>query len=144
MKKIILVLILICWTSLAYAGIDSIGGYAWTPVTKTYSTEGTTSGVVVWRPASGHKIVLMGAMISYSGVLSPNPSVEIETAYDSTFKFGTDVIPPVDVTSGPVVIGTGSPIWKGGADATLTISIGGIQGGSMIPAITLWGYETTN
>ena len=144
MRKIFLVLILIsCFASLAYAGIESIGGYAWTPITKTYSTEGTASGMVVWRPASGNKIVLMGAMIWSKNGVPSNTTIELETGWVAsgpTGGNGTDIIPPMNITSGPVVIGTGCPIWKGDADATLTIT----TNNSFTPAITLWGYETSN
>ena len=129
--------------SKAYAGIESIGGYAWTPVTKTYSTEGIASGTVVWRPASGNKIVLMGAIFSNKTGVTANTTLELETGWVATGPTGgngTDVIPPMNIASGPIVIGTGVPIWKGETDATLTIT----TNEELTPAITLWGYETTN
>ena len=131
MKKILFILLgLILVTGTVFAGIDSLGGVAWTVETKNLSTTtdaDSWADEVVWTPDSGNAIVLLG--VSYSSALAS--SFEIETGT-------TDVIPLTQNTaSGVVVIGNGLPIWEGSDDATLTIT----SSGAAQRSVLLWGYE---
>ena len=137
--KILLTLLLVLSCSLCYGAINDMGGYAWTPITKTYSTSGTASGAIVWTPSSGKKIVLLGVFMSGKSGMANN-EFQFETGFNHTSTVladGTDIIPPF-TSSGPTVIGTGVPIWKGSADAEISFT----SSKTCIPAITLWGYET--
>ena len=137
--KILLLVLLLAIAMPCFPGIDSLGGYAWTPVTKTYSTSGTVSGAIVWTPESGRKIVLLGAMLGSNGDAGNSTTIEVETGFDSAFKKdGTDVIPPVNIASGQVVISGGVPIWQGNTDEKLSIT----ANTPVSPSVVLWGYET--
>ena len=131
MKTFIILLVILFSCSSVFAAIDSLGGFAWVPVTKTYTTTGTSSGAIVWTPASGNKIVLLGAVISGS---AKNTS-ELETNFTAAFG-GTDILPPI-ISTGPIVIASGVPIWQGTADQKIHFTT--VSPGS---AVTLWGYET--
>jgi len=126
MKKLILsALFIMGLISFAYAyGIDSqtnidTTGFPFTPVTKTdtnaddvrpYSAETDT---VVWTPAAGKKIVLMGIVLTS------------ETATAARIETGSTLVGPAfEVTaSGLVVVQSSYPIWIGTDDATLTYTI---------------------
>ncbi len=108
------------------------GGFEYTPVTKTdeeITISGTETDTVVWVPAAGNKIILMG--VAYWSDVQGTFFVE---------SGSTKVIPTSGIcsTSGITVIGNGTPIWKGSADATLTYTttINGIH------SILMWGFES--
>lgn len=137
--KILLVVLLLAIAMPCFAGINEMGGFAWTPVTKTYSTNGNVSGVTVWQPASGSRIILMGAILGTQDGAPPNTSIEIETGFDSTWqKDGTDVIPPINISSGEIVVSSGVPIWRGDVNGKLSVT----TSKGCHPSVMLWGYET--
>lgn len=136
MKKVILVAILILTVvSFAYATIIEIGGgsvgtkVSYTPVNKTHSANiSAETDKTVWTPASGKSIVLVG--ISYWADVVSNFYVETgSTTVVSTMGIGT--------ASATIVIGNGTPIWKGSADEALTYTTSTASKHS----ITMWGYE---
>ncbi len=99
-----------------------------TITTKTDTTNtGTETDTVVWTPSSGNKIILTG--ISFTS----------DTATTLLVESGvTAIIPLAECTaSGLVVIGNGSPIWKGADDATLTYTVGTAGRHSIL----MYGYE---
>ena len=102
----------------------TIGG---TPITKTANYSAAQTDAIVWTPATGKKIILMGVLLSTDTEMT----IEVESS-------NTDIIPPCyfAATGGAVVSG-GSPLWKGAANATLTITSS--EAGNH--SIMLWGYE---
>lgn len=132
MKTLIVLLILLFSCSLVFADFATLAGVSWTPVTKTYSTSGSVSGATVWTPATGKRIVLLGACISSENQLA---KIGLETNYTSG-PGGTDIIP--DFTStGPVVISSSIPIWEGGVNESIYLT----RSKACVPSIVLWGYE---
>ena len=130
MKKLFLTLILIiCFVSTAFGAIDSHGGFAFITKTKTDSDiVGTETDTIVWTPASGMRITLLGVKFSSDTATT----LLVETG-------STAVIPTSECTaSGQVVIGNGVPIWQGAANETLTYTTD-IAGRH---SILLWGYES--
>lgn len=121
-------------TSFACAmGIDSQTnidqtGFPFDPITKTdTAVTGAETDEVVWTPASGKKIVLMG--VKFNSDTATSLLVESST---------TAVIPTTECTaSGQIVINSSVPIWKGTDDATLTYT----TGTSGRHSILLYGYE---
>lgn len=134
MKKLGFVIMFLLVTSLCFAAIVNDGGVAYTPVTKTH-TGGSTLQIietdrVVWTPASGQKIVLLG--VKYSSDLATTLLIE---------NGSTAIVPVTECTaSGQIVVGNGTPIWKGGADETLTYTTNAVSRHSIL----MWGYETSN
>lgn len=117
-----------------WAGNVVQGGFSYTPVTNTFTTDTTgkdraLTDEVIWTPASGNRIILMG--VSYSAGGGASFLVE---------QGSTAVIPKSHLsTSGTVVIGNGTPIWKGGADEALSLTTTNI----LTHSITMWGFEST-
>lgn len=138
MKTLILLLVLLFSCSLAYAGYVEIGGF-YPPVTKTYSGTDQASGTIVWAPASGKKIVLMGMLGSFAGPVRNTTTGSLGTGIDATTGFGTfvEVIPFVNIASGPIVITSGVPIWQGATNGTLSAT----TSGRVTAGVVLWGYE---
>jgi len=138
MKTFILTLILLFSCSLAYAAYTNIGGY-YRPTTKTYSeTAQQASGTLVWQPASGKRIVLMGLIASFAGGVDAETTAAIGTGIDSTGSgLFVDVVPMYGLASGPVIIASGVPIWEGLVDQSLFANSSKIVDGGLV----LWGYE---
>jgi len=111
-------------------------GYTFTTLTKTDTnaddayTATTETDTVVWTPASGKKIYLMGMKFNS------------DTATTLLVESGsTAVVPFTECTaSGQVVIQSSVPIWVGDADATLTYTTG-TKGRH---SIMMWGFESMN
>jgi hypothetical protein len=103
-------------------------GYAYTPVTQQYTKcSGTSTSAVVWDPAPGAKIVLMGGIF--------NSDTATRFALHTT---SAQTSPYINASaSGIVAIGSGSPIWKGAVDEDLKLTT--ITAGSHV--LYLWGYE---
>ena len=135
MKIFILTLVLLFSCSLAFAGFVEVGGF-YTPVTKSFSGADQASGTIVWQPASGKRIVLMGIAETCLGDASS--TARLGTGIDSSGN-GTfiDVIPMVNIASGPIIITSGVPIWEGAVDGTLAVT----TNQSFTATLTLWGYE---
>lgn len=128
LKILILGLILLTANPL-FAAINDIGGFAFKGVTKTDSntTNKVETDTVVWTPASGSSIVLMG--IKFNSDTATALLVEQGT---------TAVIPTTECTaSGQIVISSFTPIWEGTANQTLTYTV--VK--SSRHSILLWGYE---
>ena len=134
MKKIVFLLIfLIIFVPLLYGAQVDISGWSLMTKTKTdtnandASTMSAETDTVVWTPASGNKIILMG--IKFNS----------ETATTLLIESGsTAVIPLTECTaSGQIVIQSSVPIWQGADDATLTYTVE-TKGRH---SILLWGYE---
>ena len=138
MKILILLLVLLFSCSLVYADYATLSGVSWTPVTKTYSTAGTASGAIVWTPASGAKINLLGVYLygQKAGNLT-TMSLKTGTVY---LTGGTDIIPATLIASGPTVINSSVPIWRGSTDANLSITTSTAP--VLVPSVVLWGYES--
>jgi len=118
-------------TSIA-AGTNTIGavkddGVKYTPVTRTGNYAAAQTDTVVWTPVAGKSIVLTGVLLSTDTAMN----IEIESG-------ATDVIPPCyfAANGGAVIKGHG-PIWRGAADATLTITSSAAGNHSVL----LFGYE---
>lgn len=138
MRTFILTLVFLFSCSLCFGAIVDVGGY-YSPVTKTYSVPGTASGTIVWTPALGKKIVLMGLIAgTKTQDVKSNTSIEFGTDYNVVTSSGTPIIPPICVASGITVISSASPIWESAADGTIYMTV---RDGSITPSITLWGYE---
>ena len=140
MKRFIFIILTILFvTTYCFASIVEIGGgkvdssgFSYVPVTKTDSTttDSTETDTIVWTPSSGSKIVLLGVKFNSANATT----LLVETG-------STAVIPTTEcAASGQIVIGNGTPIWKGTADETLTYTVP-INGRH---SILMWGYETTN
>ena len=105
-------------------------GFNITPI--TYNDTGvyvTETDTVVWTPASGNSIVLMG--VSYFS----------DTKGTFLVESGSTVVIPttgIDTQSGTVVIVSAYPIWKGSADETLTYTT---DTTSSVHSILMWGFE---
>ena len=114
-------------------GEAKLGGYDFTPVTHTdtnasdANTQTAETDTVVWTPASGRKITLLG--VNFTS----------ETATTLLVETGsTAVIPITECTaSGQIVIGNGNPIWRGSANETLTYTTGSAGRHSIL----MYGYE---
>ena len=139
MRKILITsFAILLFTTFAFAGVVTHGGFQFEPQTKT-STLSTAENTdtTVWTPASDNKIVLMGVMFSAkdtTGCAELQLSTKVNNVY-------TTVIPEIYASaSGVVVIGNGTPIWKGDADETLVATTTGIN---VRHSVLLWGYETT-
>ncbi len=134
MKKLFLVLLMLLIATPLFAAADIFSGYSMTPVTKTDSNASDTltntseTDTVVWTPASGQKIVLMGVRFTS------------DTATTLLVETGSTAVIPVSEcgASGLVVVGTGFPIWQGTDDATLTYTVGTAGRHSIL----MYGYET--
>ena len=143
MKTFILTLVLLFLCSPVFAGYVEVGGY-YTPITKIASgvvvqqNIGNVSGLVVWTPASGRKIVLMGIFTCPNTHQSGSDIITFETDWSSRFLTGTPITPPYLLVSGPIVIGNGVPIWEGAVDGTISVKV---ENNRWIPSILLWGYE---
>jgi len=133
MKTFIVLLVLLLSCSLAYAEYSTLAGVSWTPITKTYSTVGIASGAVVWTPVSGGKINLLGVFMAG---IPRNARVSLRTG-NVAFDGGTDIIPATEVVSGPIVISSSVPIWRGAVDGNISIT----SNNSISPSVVLWGYE---
>jgi len=134
MKKILFVLLILLFVVSTNANAQPLRtvfqhGFDITPQTKTRTNlSGVNTDTVLWTPASGKKIVLMG--VSYW-------ADAISRFY---VKSGSTMVIPTsgnDIASGIVVISGAYPIWKGAADATLTYT----TPISNEHTILLWGYE---
>ena len=101
--------------------------------TKTATASGAAADTVLWTPASGFRIILMGCVISSEAAAL----VELESS-------DVDVVPPIQGGSqGASTIGFGTfPLWVGAADATLTFTISEVQSGKRT-SIVCSGYEDT-
>ncbi len=134
MKILLIALLVLGLCFPVFAATVNQGGFAFTPVGHTdtnsndANTETTETDTVVWAPASGRKIVLMG--LAFTSAVAT--TLQIET--------GTTVIGPLaEVTaSGLFVVTSSTPIWQGDEDATLTYTVGSPGRHS----IMFWGYET--
>ena len=133
-KKFILFLILMMFVPFVYATQVDSSGFSFIPVTKTSTvTTGNSTDTVVWTPASGSAIVLMG--MKFSSATAGTILVESGT---------TAVIPTAEYTaSGLMVVSSYTPIWQGAEDETLTYTTvkSGVAGSSGRHSILLWGYE---
>ena len=157
-RFLLTILISLFMVSACYATIIEIGGgkvdssgYSYTPVSHAYEVVPTHDGVntitgqVVWTPASGKSIVLMGVMFSAEDKTAFTVEADVvEDSVTSGVFEATTVIPDSYCTaSGIVVIGNGTPIWKGSADSALYF--GAVEGGYEVEtnafSILLWGYE---
>ena len=130
MRKVLLTILLCLLTTSAFAMNVTQTGHSYPIKTKTYTTSGvdeTLTDEVVWTPTTGTKIVLVGA--SFSSDVATEFKVEQGT---------TSVIPSTQATaSGSIVIGNGTPIWKGSDNQTLTLTTNSAGQHSIL----LWGYE---
>ncbi len=132
MKKVLLILLLMGFTSVVSAAPVTQGGFEYTPVTKTLTASSSATDTAVWTPASGRKINLLGA--SFSSNSAANFLIE---------DGSTAVIPTTyTIASGIAVIGNGTPIWKGTADGALTATISG-EFSNTNYTILLWGFESS-
>ena len=134
MKKLLVILLMLLIATPLLAAPVQLGGYSMTPVTKTdtnaddANTNTTETDTVVWTPASGQKIVLMGVVFT-SAVAT---TLRVETG-------STLINPPFECTaSGLVVVNSGFPIWQGEDDATLTYTVEKAGRHSIL----MYGYET--
>ena len=137
MKRLLLsVLFLVGFVSLVYAkGIDTEAridttGFPFDSVLRTDSNEladTPETDTIVWTPASGKKIVLMGMKFNS------------DTATTLLVESGSSVVIPITecTASGQVVYQTSTPIWTGADDATLTYTVGTAGRHSIL----LQGYE---
>ena len=93
--------------------------------TGNYSTAQTDT--VIWTPATGKTIVLMGA------VFSTDTAMSVSLSSDANY-----IIPPLyfSLNGGANISGI-SPIWKGAIDSTLTIT----SSDNGNHSVMLWGYE---
>lgn len=132
MKKILLVLFFLGIYSISNAAVVTDGGFEYTPTTKYVSVNrDTASGVIVWTPASGKRIVLTGAIFA-SDTATTLSLITRSGVTDTT------ILPVMDNTaSGQIVLGNGTPIWQGAADVSLRYVVPTLSRHS----ITLYGYE---
>lgn len=129
MRKILLsIMFLIMFAPLLYGTQVDVSGWSFTPETKTDTGINVTeTDTVVWTPASGNRIVLMG--VKFNSDTATNLLIESSS---------TAVVPATECTaSGQVVIQGSTPLWQGTADATLTYTVG-TKG---THSIMMWGYE---
>lgn len=100
----------------------------YTTVTKNANTTDANTDAVIWTPASGKRIILMGAAFSAD-------------ATDTLFmEVSTTTIIPVQYLGAnvpDVLSGGGRPIWEGATDQALTYT----TTTSANTSIFLWGYE---
>jgi hypothetical protein len=114
------------------AGTNNIGdvdlaGHGWTPVRKTGNYNAAQTDTVIWAPAAGKAIVLLGVLLSTDTAMS----MQLESS-------NVDVIPPCYfAANGGAVISGGGPVWEGAADATLDLTSSAAGNHSVL----LWGYE---
>jgi len=91
------------------------------------NTQTTETDTVVWTPASAKKIVLTG--VAFTSEVATTLIIETGT---------TAVGATAEVTaSGLFAIGSGTPIWIGDADDTLTYTVGSAGRHSIL----MYGYE---
>lgn len=97
-------------------------------VLKTDNQAAAQTDKVVWTPASGYRIVLLGVVISTNAA----NNVELESS-------DVDVIPPIYLAAngGAVVAVGGRPIWIGAVDATLAYT----SSAATNVSVALIGYE---
>ena len=129
LKKVLIVGLFLLVSTLAEAALVSQAGFNYTPVQKVYTTtsDQALTDQAVWTPTSGKKITLLG--IAYTPMLASTMFLEQST---------TKIIPETAVTaSGNLVIGNGTPIWRGSADQVITIT----TNATCEHSILLWGYE---
>ena len=114
------------------AGTNLIGTikqseFSYIPVNKNANYSVAQTDTVVWTPATNKSIVLLGCFLSSDAAM--NIFIESVT---------TVIIPKTYVgVTGGAVISSGNPIWKGAANATLTITSSAAGNHSIL----LWGYE---
>jgi len=135
MKILILLLVLLFSCSVAFAGYVEVGGF-YTPTTKTYSGTAQASGTIVWAPATGKKIVLMGLIGSFSNAFATEAQLGTGIKSDGSGTF-VDVISMLCLASGPIVVTSGVPIWQGATNGTLAVNTNRAVKGTF----TIWGYE---
>ncbi len=132
--KILVVLFVLLMVTPLFAAPQTFGGYSMDIETKTdtnaddINTQTAETDTVVWTPASGQKIVLMGVAFTS------------DTATTLRIETGTTLVGPMAecTASGLVTIGSGFPIWQGTDDATLTYTTGTAGRHSIL----MYGYET--
>lgn len=111
----------------AVLGAVKLDSYDWTPVHKAANYAAAQTDAVVWTPATGKQIVLLGVLLTTDTAMT----IQIESS-------DVDVIPPCYfAANGGAVISGGGPIWEGAANATLTITSSAAGNHSVL----LWGYE---
>ena len=148
MKIVLVVVLVLCFAQTAFAGNVSQAGFTYTPVTKTYSTtaKGTISGRLVWEPANGKHIVLMGVMASTANTALFDLETDIALDGSGNVRSATKVVPTTHLaSSGIMVIGNGTPIWQG-TDSGDKLYYGSQQvtGCYRGHSVLLWGYEAGN
>lgn len=106
--------------------VQDAGAY-YTPITKTNTFFAVQNDTVVWTPAAGKRIHLLGAEFSTSADMD----IQLESN-------NVDVIPPLYfiANGGANITGPGE-IWRGGWDDTLAVT----SSASGNWSIKLWGYE---
>lgn len=123
------------------AGPHNIG-YAITSKTAQYTT--TQTGVALWTPASGKRIVITSYQIQVAGTVAGDVQLWFGASGDTAYTRGTDLaifdgtFKP-SATSAPGVVQTG--VWLADAvDRVLRVT-----GSAAINplTVTVWGYETT-
>ena len=100
----------------------------YTTVTKNYNTTDAQTDAAAWTPASGKRIVLMGAVFSADAT---------ETIF---FEVGSTTVIPVQYLGANVphsIPGGGRPIWEGAVDEALTYT----TTTSANTSVYLIGYE---
>ena len=139
MKTFIVLLVLLFSCSLVYADYATLAGVSWTPVTKAFSGTDKASGTIVWAPKRGSRIALLGMMGTFSGPVTNTTTGVLVKGINATTGLGksVDVIPFVNIASGPIIITSSVPIWQGEVDETLAAT----TSGRVTAAIVLWGYE---
>ncbi len=135
-KRLVIVLAILLIATSLFAAPVQIGGFSMTPVTKTLTGITDTTDTDAWVPASGQKIVLMGAVYS-SGTAS---GFKVEAGGSSTS------LPDIyNTASGCLVLGSGFPIWQGTDDEKLTYTVDLLPSDATYRSsysLYLWGYET--
>ena len=144
MRKILIITFAVLFfTTVAFAGVVTQGGFRYTPLTKTYSGHNDYGeDNTIWNP-SGNYIVLMGITFSSNNYASFSLS-----NIDDAQQVYTTVIPTIyNTASGVITIGNGTPIWQG-TDALILTTTGTVvddagtdTGGDTDLSVILWGYE---
>jgi len=137
---------LFCFIPQAFAGNVRQAGYAYTPVHKTWNSTsaGTVSGLAVWTPPSGERIVLLG--VAFSSETAMEFTIETDIVWgnlgQTQMDTATIIVPVISCAeSGIVTVGNGTPIWKGTADQILYLGTFGDFGEFHDRSLLLWGYE---
>lgn len=115
-------------------------GYALTSKTAQYTT--TQTGVALWTPASGKKVVILGYQIQAGGTVAGAVQVWFGASADTTYTRGTDLAifdgefaPSSTIKPGAIANG---PFIASAVDHILRVT----DSAAINPlTVTVWGYE---